>query len=238
MNSNRKTAIIVGALYIIALSSAMVRSVLLDTILDAPGYLINLSSNESDVKIGVLLLFIMGAAIPSIAIVIYPILKKQNIGLALGYVGARIIEFVLFVITVISVLTLFTLSEEYVKAGAPDDSYFQSLGILLLVVRDWAWNIFWPITLGLATLIFYYLLYQSKLIPRWLSIWGFIGAILALAGGVLSYFGYIRTLSTIYNLLLLQIALQEMVMALWLIIKGFDPSAIASLNKSRSDKTL
>lgn len=231
MNSNRKAAVVVGALFIIALASAMFRSVLLDAILDTPGYLSNLSLHEGDVIVGVLLLLIMGAAIPSIAIVIYPILKKQNQTLALGYVGARIIECVLYMITMLAVLTLFTLSEEFVKAGAPVESYFQSLGILLLAVRDWAFNILWPITLGLAALIFYYLLYQSMLIPRWLSIWGFIGAILALAGGMLSYFGFISTLSTIYNLLLLQIALQEIALAAWLIIKGFDPSAMASLNK-------
>ena len=78
MNSIRKTSIIVGALYIIALSAAMLRSVLLDSILDAPGYLVNLSSNEGDVLLGVILLFIMGVAIPSIGIVFYPILSKLS----------------------------------------------------------------------------------------------------------------------------------------------------------------
>jgi len=212
MNSIRKTAIVVGALYIIALSSAMLRSVLLDSILDAPGYLVNLSLNESDVLLGVLLLFIMGIAIPSITIVFYPILNKQNKTLALGYVCAGIIECVLYIITVITILTLLTLSKNFVYAGAPDNSYFQSSGILLLAVRDWAYNILWPITIGLATLILYYLLYQSKLIPRWFSIWGLFGGVAASAGGLLSYFGAISTLSTIYNVLLLQIALQELVM--------------------------
>jgi len=226
MNSIRKTAIIVGALYIIALSAAMLRSVLLDSILDAPGYLVNLSSNEGDVLLGVILLFIMGVAIPSIGIVFYPILSKQNKTLALGYVVAGIIECVLFLITVIAILTLLTLSKNYVNAGAPDNSYFQSSGILLMAVRDWAFNILWPISIGLAALILYYLLYQSELIPRWFSIWGLFGGVAAFAGGLLSYFGVIGTLSIIYNLLLLQIAIQELVMAIWLIAKGFNPSAI------------
>ena len=226
MNSNRKTAIIVGALYIIALSAAMLRSVLLDSILDAPGYLVNLSSNEGDVLLGVILLFIMGVAIPSLGIVFYPILSKQNKTLALGYVVAGIIECVLFLITVIAILTLLTLSKNYVNAGAPDNSYFQSSGILLIAVRDWAFNILWPISIGLAALILYYLLYQSELIPRWFSIWGFFGGVAASAGGLLSYFGVIGTLSIIYNVLLLQIAIQELVMAIWLIAKGFNPSAI------------
>jgi hypothetical protein len=227
MNSIRKTAIVLGAIYIIALSTAMLRSVLLDSILDAPGYLVNLSSNEGDVLLGVILLFIMGVAIPSIGIVFYPILSKQNKTLALGYVVAGIIECVLFLITVITILTLLTLSKNYVNAGAPDNSYFQSSGILLIAVRDWAFNILWPISIGLATLILYYLLYQSELIPRWFSIWGLFGGVAAFAGGLLSYFGAISTLSTIYNVLLLQIALQELVMAIWLIVKGFNQSEIA-----------
>lgn len=230
MNSIRKTSIIVGALYIIALTSAMFRSVLLDSILDTPGYLINLSSNESDVIIGVLLLIIMGAAIPSIAFAIYPIIKKQNEALALGYVGATIMESVLYIITVIAVLTLLTLSKQYGEVGVPDNTHYQILGTLLIGVRDWAFNILWPITIGLAALPFYYLLYRSKLIPRWLSNWGFIGAALSLAGGLLSFFGFISTLSVIYNILLLQIALQEIVMAVWLITKGFNSSAVASVS--------
>ena len=223
MNSNRKAAVVVGSLYIIALSVAMLRSVLLDSILDAPGYLVDLSSNEGDVLLGVILLFIMGVAIPSIGIVFYPILSKQNKTLALGYVGAGIIECIFFLMTVITVLTLLTLSKNYVNAGAPDNSHFQSSGILLIAVRDWAFNILWPISIGLATLILYYLLYQSELIPRWFSIWGLFGGAAASAGGLLSYFGAIGTLSIIYNVLLLQIAIRELVMAVWLIVKGFNP---------------
>jgi len=226
MNSIRKTAIVLGVIYILALSAAMLRSVLLDSILDAPGYLVNLSTNEGDVLLGVILLFIMGVAIPSIGIVFYPILSKQNKTLALGYVVAGIIECVFFLITLIAVLTLLTLSKNYVNAGVPDNSYFQSSGILLIAVRDWAFNILWPISIGLATLILYYLLYQSELIPRWFSIWGLLGGVAASAGGLLSFFSLIGTLSIFYNLLLLQIAIQELVMAVWLIAKGFNPSAI------------
>jgi hypothetical protein len=118
---------------------------------------------------------------------------------------------------------LLTLSKNYVNAGAPDNSHFQSSGILLIAVRDWAFNILWPISIGLATPILYYLLYQSELIPRWFSIWGLLAGLAASAGGLLSFFSAIGTLSIIYNVLLLQIAIQELVMAFWLIVKGFNP---------------
>ena len=220
----QKTARIVGALFITAMVSGMLRFVLLDPILDSPDYLIIVSANESKVIIGALTFYILAVALVGIAIVIYPILKKQNEVLALGYVAARIIEGVLFIITILVILTLWTISQEYVKAGAPDDSFFQILGELLLAVRYWAYNVLWPITLSLGGLMFYYLLYQSNLIPRWLSVWGFIGALLFPVAW-LSLFG-----PTISGPFLLPLVLNEMVLALWLIVKGFNPSAIASLS--------
>ena len=224
MTSSRKTARIVGVLFITAMVAGMLRFVLLDPILDAPDYLIKVSENESKVIIGALSFFILAIALVGIAIMMYPILKKQNEALALAYGGARIIEGVLFVVAILAILTIWTLSQEFVKAGAPDDSYYQTLGELLLAVRYWAYNVLWPITLSLGGLMFYYLLYQSKLIPRWLSVWGFIGA-LFFPVAWLSLFG-----PTISGPFLLPLVLNEMVLAVWLIVKGFNPSEIASLS--------
>jgi hypothetical protein len=117
-----------------------------------------------------------------------------------------------------------TLSQEFVKAGASDASYFQILGELLLAVRYWAYNVLWPIMLGLGGLIFYYLFYKSKLIPRWLSVWGLVGALLFPVAW-LSLFG-----STISGPFLLPLVVNEMVLAVWLIVKGFNSSAINSLS--------
>jgi hypothetical protein len=224
MNSYRKTARIVGVLFITAMVTGMLRYFILDPILDAPDYLINVSANENRVIIGSLSFFILAVALAGIAIVIYPILKKHNEALALGYVGARIVEGVLFIIAILAILTLFTLSQEFVKAGSPDDSYYQTLGTLLQAVRNYAYNVLWPVIIGLGALIFYYLLYQTKLIPRWLSVWGFIGAPLFPAAW-LSLFG-----PTISGFFLLPLVVNEMVLAVWLIVKGFDSSAIASLS--------
>jgi len=221
MNSYRKTARIVGVLFITAMVAGGLRYFLLDPILDAPDYLINVSANENRVIIGSLSFFILAVALAGIAIVIYPILKKHNEALALGYVGARIVEGVLFIIAILAILTLFTLSQEFVKAGSPDDSYYQTLGTLLQAVRNYAYNVLWPVIIGLGALIFYYLLYQTKLIPRWLSVWGLIGAPLFPAAW-LSLFG-----PTISGFFILPLVVNEMVLAVWLIVKGFNPSAIA-----------
>jgi hypothetical protein len=216
MNANNKTARMVGALFITAMVAGMLRYVLLDPILDAPDYLVNTSTHKTQVIIGVLSFFVLAVALAGIAIVMYPILRKQNEALALGYVAARIVEGVLFIVAVLAILTLWTLSQKYVEAGAPDASYFQTLGELLLAVRYWAYNVLWPVIIGLGSLMFYYLLYQSKLIPRWLSVWGLIGAPLFPVSW-LSLFG-----PKISGPFLLPLVANEMVLAVWLIVKGFN----------------
>ena len=123
----------------------------------------------------------------------------------------------------ISLLTLLTLSQEFVEAGAPGASYFQTLGIVLLAIRDWAFLIGSGLMWSLSALILNVLLYQSKLVPRWLSVWGLAGAALSLANYLPQFFG----IDSI-EILFLPIAVQEMVFAIWLIVKGLNSSAIAS----------
>ena len=135
MNSSIRTARIAGVLFIAAMVAGMLRYSLLDPILDAPDYLVNLSAFDNQVIIGALSFYVLGVALVGIAVVIYPILKEQNEALALGYVAARIVESVLFIVAIVVILTLWTLSEEFVKAGAPDSSHFQTLGESLLAVR-------------------------------------------------------------------------------------------------------
>lgn len=221
MNTNKETARIVGALFIVA-TIAGILSVVGTGSLNAPDYLVNVSANRNQIIIGALLVLIMGAAIAPIPVMLFPILKKHNESLALGYVVFRVLEVVTFIAIVISFLLLLTLSQEYVQAGAPDASHYKTLGTLLLAAVDWIKPIT-TIFFSLSALILNYVFYQSKLIPRWLSGWGLIGATLHLAGGLLGIFGLYQV-----DLLAAPIGLQEMVYAAWLIVKGFGSSAIAS----------
>jgi len=222
MNSYKMTARIVGVLFITATATYMLGSGYLEPILDTPDYLINVSANENLVLIGMLLEFVNHIAVVCIPFMMFPILKKHNESLALGYVVFRIIESVTLIVGSISLLLLLTLSQEFMKTGAPDTSYFLTLGTLLLAARDWTILLGVNIVFPLGALIFNYLLYRSKLVPRWLSGWGLVGATLLIARGFLMIFGNNLVILT------LPIWVQEMVFAVWLIVKGFNSPAIAS----------
>jgi hypothetical protein len=229
MNYFRKNAIIVGVLFIIATVLGVLGRSFLQPILDAQDYLIKISANENQVIIGGLLALLAAFACAGIAIGLYPVLKKHHEALALGSVGFRLMEGMLYIIGVVALLSLLTLSQEYVTAGASNASLFQASGTSLLAVRDWAGKLS-IIAFTLGALMYYYVFYQSKLIPRWLSGWGFIGAALSLAGALLAISGQIIYFSTPFILIQLPIGVQEMVLAVWLIVKGFNQSAIASLS--------
>ena len=146
-------------------------------------------------------MLVMAVADAGIGIVVYPVLKKRNASIAIGYFEARIVESLMFVITAISLLLLLTLSHEFVQAGAPDASHFQTLGELLLAVRDWAGHVVLDVAVfPLGALIFYYVLYQSKLTPRWLSGWGLVGALSYWAASLLVMFSLI-TFTVVYGAL-------------------------------------
>ena len=221
MSAHRKIAIIVGVLYIIG-TAAGALSLSGDKHIASPDYLTAVSANENQVIIGTLMILIMGFALAMMSVVLYPILNKHNEALALGVVVFRgALEAVTYIVAVVCWLLLLALSQEYVKAGVPDASHFQTLGTLLLET-DVSNAHMMEIVFSLGALMINYVFYQSKLIPRWLSVWGLVGGISYLAFPLLAIFG------SELGILEAPLAVQEMVMAGWLIIKGFNPSAIVS----------
>jgi hypothetical protein len=231
MNSNRKAAIAVGVLYIIGTVAGILSVVFTGSIRNAQDLLAGVSANESQLVIGALFVLTMGLALAMVPVVAFPVLRKYNEALAVGYVVFRGgLEAITYMATVISWLLLVPLSRVY-QAGTPDAPEFQALGNLLLEANQL--SSVGTIVFILGALMFYYVLYQSSLVPRWLSGWGLIAAVPYLATGLLGMFGLISTsagsTSTIQGVMVLPLAVQEMVLALWLIVKGFNPSTIASL---------
>lgn len=214
------TAVIVGVLFITATVTAILSGVFLGSTLDAPDYLVDVPANETQVVVATLLEFICAAAVIGIGVAMFPVLRRHVESLALGYIGIRLVEAIMLIVGAISLLSLLTLSQEY-QAGALEASYYEPSGTSLLALRDWSHVIGTLVFLGLGGWPLYYLLYRSRLVPRWLSGWGLIAATLILVTGVIALFG-LSPNSTAVTILAIPIGVQEMVLAVWLIVKGFD----------------
>jgi hypothetical protein len=230
MNSTRKIAVITGVIFIIATVATLLAAMLAGVfgpVLSGAAYLTSLSANANQVTAGALLYIIGYFASAGIAVVMYPVLNKWNAGLALGSVIFRTIEAVFYMIGLVSLLSLLTLSQQFTTAGAADRTSLQAIGGLLVSVHNHA-GLLAVFAFCLGAFMYYYLFFQSRLIPRWLSGFGIVAIILMLAACVLATFS--DNPVTGYILLAFPIFLQEMVLAVWLIVKGFNPSAIASLS--------
>ncbi|HLO16928.1 MAG TPA: DUF4386 domain-containing protein [Anaerolineales bacterium] len=231
MNTYRKTAITVGILFIICTVASILGPSLAISV-NSPDYLDQLAGNPDRIISAALLEFIWTAAGAGIAIGLYPLLKKYNGALALGSVGFRIVENVFVLIGTLSLLSLLTLSQQFIAAGSPEASSFQTLGALLLALRDWQLHVISGLAFSLGVLMYYAILYKSNLIPRWLSGWGVLGAILALAATVLASFTRDFGLESAHTYLHIPIGLQELVFAVWLIAKGFNQDTVKKLGEA------
>ncbi len=229
--SYRRTAVITGVVFIIATVAPLLTSALVP-VLTGANYLTDLSANANRVAAGALLYIIGYFACAGISVVMYPVLKKWNEGLALGSVIFRTIETAFYMVGVVSLLSLLTLGQQFTTAGAADRTSLQVIGGSLVSVRDHA-GLLAVFAFCLGAMMYYYLFFQSRLIPRWLSGFGIVAIILMLTACVLSLFSGNRITS--YIPLAAPTFLQEMVLAFWLIIKGFNPSVSAS--KSRKTET-
>ncbi|NND02108.1 MAG: DUF4386 domain-containing protein, partial [Acidimicrobiia bacterium] len=137
----------------------------------------------------------------------------------------------------ISSLLLLTLSRDFLENGSGDSAAFGPSGALLLEARMWTDALGTAIVFGVSALILYGLMYQSELVPRWLSVWGFIGAVLVIAAGMRGLYGHSPS-STVSVILTAPIGIQEMVLAVWLIVKGFTtPMSTTTISPSIPDPT-
>src|SRR4051812_31640690 len=145
-----------------------------------------------------------------IEIKMYPFLRKYNETIALWHVCFRFLEAIIITVGVISVLSLLTLSREYVAAGAPDAASFQTSGIVLKAIHDWTFLLGPNFMLGINTMMYSYIFYKSRLVPRFIPILGLTGAALVLMAALLEMFGVIEQVSVWGALLSLPVAINEM----------------------------
>jgi Domain of unknown function (DUF4386) len=214
MSSDRKAATWIGVLYIIGTVVFVLSGVVTGSVLTGPAYLAQVTAQPNHVAIGALLVLLAGFALAMVPVVFWPVGKQYNETLAMGYVVFRgALETVLYVFGALGWLLLIALGTE------PDAAPLAGL-VRTAVAVTWDQLIAIPFALG--ALMFSFLLYRSRLVPRWLSVWGLVGAVLYIVPPIGNMFG----LSL--GVLMAPLALQEMVLAVRLIAKGFNPSAIAA----------
>lgn len=233
MNSTRKTAVIAGVLFILATLTGPLLATPLMPDLTATDTLIRFSAQPNQAAGGVLLWIVSAFTGAGIAIALYPVLKQRNAGLALGSVIFRTLEATFYMVGIVCLLSLLALGQQFTSAAAADRAGLQTIGDLLVSVRDHA-ALVAVFAFCVGGLMYYTLLFQSRLIPRWLSGFGIVAMILMLTACVLATFSGNRITS--YIPLAAPIAVQEIVLGLWLIVKGFNPAAVAALSARQPEQ--
>jgi hypothetical protein len=226
MDTNRKNTIIAGALCLLGFISGILS---IAYAVDDPEYLIKTAANVNQTLFAALFQFVMIIAYLGIAIILYPIIKKFNERLALGFLSFRIIGTVFILIGVIILLLILTISQDYVREENSNLSMFQLIGGLLRTSRDYVNHIAMIVSLNIGGIMLYLLLYKARLVPTWLSVWGIIGAIMTITASFLIMFRLIDIITPEYMIMNVPIALQELTFAIWLIFKGFDKKVLSSL---------
>lgn len=226
LNANRRTAVLVGVLYIIGTVSGVLSLVLSQPLRDAADPLAGAAANANQVTVAALLVLLMGLSLAMLAVVLYPILRRYNEVLALGYVLFRgALETVTCLLTATAWLLLVAVGQVSTQAGSAAAGGFGAAGALLLQAGNM--GALSGIVFCLGALMFYAVLYRSRLVPRWLSVWGLAAVAPYLAAEFLVLFAHLDPTSSTALPLFLPMAVQEMVLAVWLIVKGFSRAAVA-----------
>ena len=219
MTNDRKSAVIIGVLYIIGTVTGVVASFIMPSFGPNTDVLATIAAHRGAMVAGTLLVLTMGFSLSALAAIFYPIGKRFSEWLATGYVIFRgALEGMIYVVSGLIWLTLITLASGSASvAMAP-------IARALLTSNDVIWNQLVSMPFGIGALMFYALLHRAKLLPSWILIWGYISVALMMAANLAQLVG----LGDI-NVVMVSLLVQEMVLAGWLIVKGFNPEALASV---------
>jgi hypothetical protein len=226
----RRTEILVALLWIVTAVGAIGGAILINPIINAPDYLTMVFPKSATITSGMFGWMINDIGIVFIGLLMYPILKKHSESMALGYLSMRMFESLLMIVGVFFAMLLIPLSQEFIKAGAADAALFQVIGSVFKQAENWFLNLLQLIFLGLGGIILTSMLYQTKLVPRFISVFGFIGYALLLPAAIVGLFGILDpTPGGPGSILAVPVAIWEIIiMPVWLFAKGFNTAAIST----------
>ena len=221
MTSTRNAARLAGTLHLVGTAAGVLSVV---GSVDDPDYLRLAAANETEVIVGALSQSAMSLAYVGVPIALYAVLRRHSPTAAAGFLGFRIAAGLLNMLGVISLLLLLELSSRFIDANATVPAYFETVGGLLQRARDLTNHVAMILALSVGDALYYWVLYRASLVPRWLSGWGFVGLALAVAASLLVLSNLIAVVTNTYMVLNAALALQQLVLAIWLIAKGFSDS--------------
>jgi hypothetical protein len=227
MSSTRKTALIAGALFVITFLTSIPAALLLYTpVLDHANYIVGAGA-DTRVALGAFLEVLLIVANVGSAVVLFPVLKRQNESLALGYVTARVIESTFIAIGIVSLLAIVTLRKDVGGAGGAGS--LVPIGRSLVAIHDWTFLLGpgWIVGVGNG-LILGYLMYRSGLVPRRMAMLGLIGGPLIIISGTAVLFNVIQPGSAPQVIATIPEFIWELSLGIYLMVKGFKPSPILS----------
>ncbi|MHB1342066.1 MAG: DUF4386 domain-containing protein [Coriobacteriia bacterium] len=219
MTATRRAAITAGALFLVGTAAGALSVV---GAADGPDYLRLVAANGTQVTAGALFQCITAGTYAGVAIVQHPVLRRHSPGAAAGFLGFRIAAGILNMLGALVLLLLLDLSGQFVGAGAPPWSYFHTLGSLLRSARDSLNHVAMMLAMVAGDALYYSILLRTRLVPRWLSVWGFVGLALVTIASLLVMFRVIEVVTPGYAALMAVFALQQLALAIWLIGRGFD----------------
>jgi hypothetical protein len=228
VNSARKIALVTGVLFLITyITSIPAQLVLYVPVLHNPDYILGGGGADNGVLLGAFLELILIIANIGTAVALFSILKRHNESLALGYVTARVVECAFIAVGLLSILTIVTLRQE--AAGA-DAGSLVAVGKSLVALHDWTFLLGPGFVVGVGNgLLLGYLMYTTRLVPRGMAMLGLVGGPLIIASGTAILFGVFEAGSVWQIIATLPEFFWELSLGIWLIVKGFNPSALAAL---------
>jgi hypothetical protein len=206
-------------LFIAATAASLIATAFLGSLLKGPAVLAAVALHQDRALAAALFQLLAAFTSAAIAVTLYPVLRQHAAGMALGSVAFRLIEGVFYALSAAGTLILVSLSGQLVAGASAHAS-----ANLVRDLRDSAGTV-GVLAFCTGATLYYLIFYRSRLIPRWLSVWGLAGTVLCLTGGLLVLFQSIAVLSSTQVVLSVPIGVQEMVLAVWLIVKGFSPKA-------------
>jgi hypothetical protein len=239
MNS-QKIARVAGVLLVITfITSIPAQLILYAPVLHNPDYILGGGAADNGVASGAFLELLLIIANIGSAVVLFPVLKRVNEILALGYVTARVIESAFIAVGLLGLLTLVTLRQDLAGAANADAGSLLTVGKSLVALHDWTFLLGPGFVVGVGNgLILGYLMYRSRLVPRAMAVLGLIGGPLIIASGVAVLFGVIEAGGGWQVIATIPEFFWELSLGIWLIVKGFNRSALASLSTTPADGVL